>query len=81
MSASAVIEPLPTDQAMVVGRQRTGPGPAGAKPDGAAWLGGRAGGRHLYSPALRRARNAAALTRFWQVVEQNRRVPLREVST
>jgi hypothetical protein len=28
-----------------------------------------------------RARKAAAFTRFWQVVEQNRRVPLREVST
>ena len=31
--------------------------------------------------AVCRARKAAALTRFWQVVEQNRRVPLREVST
>ena len=28
-----------------------------------------------------RARKAAVLTRFWQVVEQKRRVPLREVST
>ena len=28
-----------------------------------------------------RARKAAALTRFWQDVEQKRRVPLREVST
>ena len=28
-----------------------------------------------------RARKAAAFTRFWQVVEQNRRVPFREVST
>ena len=31
--------------------------------------------------ALVRARKAAVLTRFWQVVEQKRRVPLREVST
>ena len=30
---------------------------------------------------VRRARNAAVLTRFWQEVEQYRRVPLREVST
>jgi hypothetical protein len=30
---------------------------------------------------LSRARNAAVLTRFWQAVEQYRRVPLREVST
>ena len=28
-----------------------------------------------------RSRNTAALTRFWQAVEQNRRVPFREVST
>ena len=27
------------------------------------------------------ARNAAALTRFWQVVEQNRLVPFFDVST
>ena len=32
-------------------------------------------------PYLARARCAAALTRFWQAVEQNRRVPLRETST
>lgn len=39
-------------------------------------------GQHL-SPYddLPRARNAAVLTRFWQGVEQNRRVPLRETST
>jgi hypothetical protein len=29
----------------------------------------------------RRARNAAVFTRFWQDVEQNRRVALREIST
>ena len=29
----------------------------------------------------RRSRNAAALTRFWHAVEQNRLLPLREVST
>ena len=34
-----------------------------------------------YVLAVVRARKAAVLTRFWQVVEQNRRVPLREVST
>ena len=33
------------------------------------------------SSALVRARKAAVLTRFWQAVEQKRRVPLREVST
>jgi hypothetical protein len=40
------------------------------------------GGRRP-SPALAccRWRKAAALTRFWQAAEQNRRVPLREVST
>lgn len=33
------------------------------------------------SSLVRRARNAAALTRFWQAVEQNWRPALREVST
>jgi hypothetical protein len=28
-----------------------------------------------------RSRNAAAFTRFWQAVEQNRLLPLRDVST
>ncbi|GAB3426301.1 hypothetical protein GCM10027569_65290 [Flindersiella endophytica] len=32
-------------------------------------------------PEAWRARNAAAFTRFWQAVEQNWRVALREVST
>jgi hypothetical protein len=35
----------------------------------------------LAHPALPLARNAAVFTRFWQAVEQKRRVPLRETST
>lgn len=35
----------------------------------------------LCGTQLRRSRKAAALTRFWQAVEQKRLLPLREVST
>ncbi|GAA3420172.1 hypothetical protein GCM10018952_62280 [Streptosporangium vulgare] len=40
----------------------------------------RPSGARLHGP-LPLARKAAVLTRFWQVVPQNRRVPLRETST
>src|ERR1019366_127171 len=43
--------------------------------------GGRRSARRSGFDQARRARNAAALTRLWQDVEQNRLVPLREVST
>ena len=50
-----------------------------AQPDRFAWL------RCLLRPAAARQpcrdRNAAVLTRFWQVVEQNLRLPLRDAST
>ena len=57
------------------GRPRPPGGPCGPSPRR------RAAPGHRSADGGWRARKAAALTRFWQVVEQNRRVPLRELST
>jgi MFS family permease len=68
-------------------RAPLGSGPAGGQPRARRGLAGpaylpAAGTDRLPGPASAcRARKAAALTRFWQDVEQNRRVPLREAST